>query len=161
MNFNRVIALAAIVFALHFGYGFAEPIVRSVWAAHTSQHWPQTQGSVVHVSIEKGHKGRPYELVEYAYVVGGKTYQSNGISFMSLDSDAVSPQDLATRYPIGKAVNVFYNPDAPQEAVLRPGLHSYLPVAMLVLGLLVVVGALGSFGRVFLRAGKGDKPKSE
>jgi len=157
MNFSRLIAVAAILFALNFGYSFATPLVKILLSAYESQNWPQTSGTVIHTEVKQDRKGRTYALVEYAYPVNGQEYQSSRVSFMGLDDGAPSPQEVVALYAAQKGVTVFFDPNNPGESVLRPGLHSYFPLGLLAVGLLVVASAIVSMVRVVLRTRRTGK----
>lgn len=152
MILSRLMALAAILFALNFGYSFSRPLAGTLLSAYESPNWPQTQGTVMRAEVKQDRKGRRYALVEYAYALRGEAYESSRISFMGLDDGAASAQEVVARYAPGQGVMVFFNPDAPQESVLRPGLHSYIPVLIIAVGLLVVGSTLLYMVPLLLRA---------
>jgi len=59
--------------------------------------------------------------IEYEYVVNGKNYRSDEITFndnYSLDQEFA--QTYITKYPVGKKVTVYYDPHDPSFSVLEP-----------------------------------------
>ena len=61
--------------------------------------------------------------VKYRYTVAGKTYSGNRYRFGEIySSDGIGYQIVA-EHPAGKRVTVYYNPDDPADALLRPGLE--------------------------------------
>ena len=152
MNISKLIALVAIVGTLNFGYSFAAPLIDVSWAAYKSTQWKQTAGAVVRAAVEQTRKGIQYPVVEYSYVVSGQEYQSSRISFTGGDHEKVSPQEFASHYAVKKPVNVFFNPAEPSQAVLIPGLHSMIPLVILIVGFLTIVGVLSAFLKVFVRS---------
>jgi Protein of unknown function (DUF3592) len=96
-----------------------------------STQWPSTTGLItvsrLQVSYFKGRKDGLkgyYGEVRYRYRVADKDYEGDKISFNRVH---VSVRDAWQRalegYPVGKTVNVFYDPKNPGIAVLEPGLH--------------------------------------
>lgn len=89
-----------------------------------SQHWPSTTGVVL--TSEVGHTGDDsgwYTRVIYRYEVGGRAYESSRIAVgVELgDQSQVSHERLASRFPVGARVTVYYNPQNPAEATLIQG----------------------------------------
>lgn len=126
---------------------------RELQLARNSTVWPSTPGEVVASAVEQeSHDGsRSYRAaISYRYRVDGTLYSSDQVSFgyiFTLSWDTVRPaRDRSAGYPVGRVVEVFYNPAAPQIAALEPGINSgtwqglLLPIGLLVLGLLGVLG---------------------
>ena len=94
-------------------------------AKAAAQSWPHTTGMVLSSSVQARHSDNSttyYPVVVYSYEVDGKAYQGQtikaGDQFMSI---RVTGQAEATvnRYPPGKRVMVYYNPENPKEAALE------------------------------------------
>lgn len=106
-----------------------------------------TQSEVIATPRSKGRKSYR-EAIRYAYVVGGREFTSDytalgGIRFGNGRRQA---EALVAQYPAGKELAVFYDPAAPGEAVLRPGV---LPEHLL-LGLFLVPFHVIGFGLLYL-----------
>ena len=96
-----------------------------------SASWPTASGWVYSSSLGRDStriRGGSYDIlhvadVKYRYSVGGKAYESNTFTFgvphsYTNQSDAVA--ELA-KYPIGRAVEVRYDPADPATSSLMPG----------------------------------------
>lgn len=62
--------------------------------------------------------------ISYTYEVGGQQYQGHRITWSPADSEyksTVKAKAQLAKYPVGKPVTVYYNPEAPGEAVLSRG----------------------------------------
>lgn len=93
-----------------------------------SLHWTRTEG-VVTVSSVKRHDSMgssgSYETanIHYEYAVDGKKYKSTRFSFDDLEKLAVTEdqmQSLLARYPNGKELTVYYDPNDHASAILFP-----------------------------------------
>ncbi len=94
-----------------------------------SKNWPTVDGMIIKSEIEqqtsttgegaeKKTEVRSYPKIAYQYQVGGKDFECTKISFVSPSGNA---SQLVSRYPKGKTVRVYFNPDKPKQAVLVPG----------------------------------------
>jgi hypothetical protein len=99
-----------------------------------SPGWPTTEGTIVSNRMvgfniklydetfytDDGTDYTNYEVyLRYQYVVNGSSYSSTAVNAI----DALYyPASLASRYPVGNDVIVYYNPQDPGEAVLEPGI---------------------------------------
>jgi hypothetical protein len=93
---------------------------------YRARKWLLTTG-IIKRSEVRSHKrapdseGRQFTsepLVMYEYTVGDEKVRSTRINF----AEKISGPDIAptlARYPIGKTVGVYYNPNNPQQAVLE------------------------------------------
>jgi hypothetical protein len=90
-----------------------------------SRTWPSTTGKIAKSRVELAG-GRDMATVEhriiYEYQVGGRQYQCDqihpGDKFFEMASKEET-YDLVDRYPVGRDVTVYYNPDNPAEAALE------------------------------------------
>jgi hypothetical protein len=58
--------------------------------------------------------------VEYVYSAFGNEYKSINVTLILKQTyNAEVAQQWVSQYPVGKQVNVFYNPETPQIAVLE------------------------------------------
>lgn len=124
MRNNRFSFIAVFVsgFFIWLGWGYY-----SKGAA--SEKWPVAQGMILESEVAESRKtrsgsgSRMYEArVLYEYEVEGQKIKGHQVSFMdgssSNRSDAAS---VVSRLPIGKVVQVHYNPTDPYEACLSHG----------------------------------------
>lgn len=108
--------------------------IATVRRARASRRWPSAKGVVVSSKIlkerstssnsEPGHGTRsdyqykPEVAVEYA--VRGVKYLSNRVTLADFSTSSTQHAARVTaRYPEGKVVDVFYNPDNPEDAILE------------------------------------------
>lgn len=90
----------------------------------SAMNWRATTGRVLksRVEVSGGETTTVHPMVLYAYEVNGRTYQSSqmrpgdSVMRMSSSQDAYATVD---RYPEGAIVQIYYNPDNPQEAALE------------------------------------------
>jgi len=86
--------------------------------------------------------------IGYAYTVGDAPFNGTRVSFGSNGSSSwASVQDIVDRYPVGKTVKVFYNPDKPSDSVLEPGMSGgayFLPAFGGVFALIGVVAIVAT-----------------
>ncbi len=97
-----------------------------------SRGWVRAGGRVISSSVnEYAGKGstsyRP--IVVYSYSVGAARYMSSRISFRPHGTtDRNEAARIAGRYGVGTSVDVFYDPQDPEQAVLERGVNPWLPL---------------------------------
>ncbi len=79
-----------------------------------AQAWPSVPGTVTSSRVQQ-KEDESDAVVTYSYAVNGKDYQGNRVGFFSRDT----AQQVVSRYPSGKQVEVFYDPANPSSAVLE------------------------------------------
>lgn len=83
--------------------------------------WPSAQGVITDSSVTESHDKdgdrEKHASVEYTYAVNGKSYKGHDVN-VAASGDA---DQIAAKYPKGKQVSVYYNPQKPEEAVLEQG----------------------------------------
>jgi hypothetical protein len=90
-----------------------------------SQAWPSTKGKIVTSRVELS-SGRDmatvFAKIVYEYQLSGRTYQfdqvHSGDEFFA-QATREETYDLVDRYPVGREVTVYYNPDNPADAALE------------------------------------------
>ena len=142
--------------------------VLKVRKAHLSENWPTTTAQVVPENTtyyklrgvvpeklssfaqhftEAGPQPVLYNLeAEYEYVVDGKKYLGQRISFVA-DTQEIERSEvdrIFERYLSKREVMVHYNPDKPEESVLAPE-TSWRTKATIILLVVLAIGLL-SFG---------------
>jgi Protein of unknown function (DUF3592) len=99
-----------------------------------SMQWPSVEGRILYSHARGGP--RPETLLWYEYYVDNRRYlasdyrNSGNLTLFLEIADAA-----AKRYPVGRAVPVYYNPRNPQDALLEPGLWwgNFVPPALALL----------------------------
>ena len=148
-----VIFVAVGVFLVSWGRGMLE-------TARASRSWPHVDGTVLESRVDSyvsttgsGSKKRRTTMyqadVRVRYEVEGQVYETNRVSLQDVSSSSAgSVKKIVRRYPKGKRVKVYYDPQAPAVAVLQPGASwvTYVP-----LGFGIIFAGAGCL--IFLRQG--------
>jgi hypothetical protein len=104
--------------------------MRGVAAA--SEAWPSVAGEItisevthsVNQSSSSGNKWRYIPRVEYRYELDGAEYSNDKIQFVSVSwefKDRFKAERVTKPYPVGKMIDVFYDPTDPGSSVLLKG----------------------------------------
>jgi len=117
---------------------FAAGIVMIAWGGYEikgsreSGSWPNVQGTITSSDVSKritrdsNHRKRTtyYPKVGFQYQVDGRRYASSRIAFGTGDTggSAKWARKVVNKYPVGKTVTVYYNPQDPQYGVLESGI---------------------------------------
>lgn len=136
------IGLAAIVGA---GYFFLK--------GQKTQNWPSVEGIITKsgTRIQRGHgpnSGAPTTIAEvwYTFVINGVEYCNDTISISQYgSSDSSHAAKEVRRYPVGRKVMVYYNPDNFYDSVLEHkipwgfiGIFSGLGTILVFIGLVMI-----------------------
>jgi hypothetical protein len=138
----------------------------NLWRAQASLHWPQAPGLITYGKIDSSRAvletdgGRTMSAsvsgarLIYQYEVAGKRHYNNTRLFGQTAGGGRAPEDeIATRYPLGKSVPVFYAPYNADLATLEPGIKSeafWLPgagAAFFLFGLAVFIWGVPAITR--------------
>lgn len=137
-----IVFLIGGFFALKFGQ-------KSIDLAKASVEWPSVPGKVESSEVvrKRDNDGDTMYRAEiiYSYTVNGEALESDKrrIGATSSSSSSKSAYKITREYPQGQDVTVYYNPDAPEEAVLEPGVFLeskilwYVGLVFMVLGVLM------------------------
>jgi len=113
--------LAGVFIAVWFFY---VPSVPDLIRQYRAQSFPKTEGRVLSVGIvsQKTSKGGIYyhPTFLYKYEIDGKSYKGLRYRYVDYLLDYDSVNRIVTSHPAGSAVEVYYNPANPAEAVLSP-----------------------------------------
>ena len=120
-------------------------IVALIWGgivlknASASAAWSSVRGEVTESKVEtKAERVKRNERwrtektywakVRYSYSVEGTPYTGGKVSFGEYGGKQEHARQIVKRFPKGKAVDVYYDPEKPEMAVLEPGVtkSSYL-----------------------------------
>ena len=169
-----VLGVVFVVAGYLVGIWFGKPILDN---AKASTDWPTTQGEVIESKLEhhrgssgkKGRRGPTYSVhVVYRYSLDGADLESDRVWFGGdySTSDRAGMQAVVREYPVGSRVTVYYAPDNPGLAVLKPGafVSSYLcfgiGTAFLVLGSVMLLGVFMTLLRGLGQSVVGDADDS-
>jgi hypothetical protein len=116
--------------------------------ARASASWPTAEGVVLssEVSLSTDAEGSDSYSPEvtYRYLALDSSYENRTIKFGENSyGNRRKAQEIAARYPVGKSVTVYFDPDMPARSVLEPGVSagSYI---VLGIGLFFILIALVS-----------------
>ena len=104
-----------------FGYGHLK-----LQESRASVDWPTVNGRIITSQVEsyEDEDGTTYSAdIVYAYNVEGTEHSSNVVV---IGGHEYSAHGVVQRYPVDKVVSVSYAPDDVANAVLEPGVESYL-----------------------------------
>jgi len=82
--------------------------------------------------------------ISYSFAVGSKTYRGTRVS-LAPDSEKLEPGRILRRYPKGRLVTVYYNPDNPNDCILEREDVREIRKAWLALAVLMVFIVAGLF----------------
>lgn len=143
-----LIGLVFLGIGLFFIYRFYDFLQQ----AKASTYWPSVWGKVVqselervrHASGRKSHSSvNKYKVhIRYSYTLG-ETYTGDNVAFglQGLAHPYAKAKALSDLYPVGREVEVFYDPSAPQASVLEKGKTNYAMTGVVIGALLSMVGA--------------------
>ena len=110
------------VFAMLFGATGLGLIGFNIWlrqkAAQTAQ-WANTQGVIVESFVDDSDSDSIAPRLVYTYQVNGQTLRGWRVSYALRGANRRAVEEIVARYPSGKKVLVFYDPNAPASAVLE------------------------------------------
>jgi hypothetical protein len=147
MNWGTIIAVYFTV--LVFDGVLAAFYFAIITKSRRVENWPSVPGTITtsrhHTGA--GTKTRSGVWIEYSYSVNGQEYKCQQIE-PGVDLHFTTT-DLLQRYPLGAAVTVYYDPQNPQDAVLRKK-SSNLVVLPVLITLILVLGCCGTPVFVYL-----------
>lgn len=108
-----------------------------------TKNWLTTQGTILTSKItqeftrDRHHgtgQGTYVPHVEYEYRLRGRTYHGNTVHPTGLQSCSIHSvcQRIINKYPVGQTVNVYYDPDNPENACLDRTVKSYNIALMII-----------------------------
>jgi hypothetical protein len=130
---------------------------------HAAESFPHVPGEVLssQVTITHGSKGsiHYHVAINYRYGVDGTEFAGWRYRYDGHPTDSASANSIVQAHPRGSAVDVYYNPRDPRDAVLSPGVDArdvsllfiFTPLNLLFLWLLIQ--AIGQLDRDNLVAG--------
>lgn len=117
--------------------------------ASESASWPSTVGEVTRLDVRGRPDGEFWYGVSYRFEVDGVAYSSarnslgDGVSFgSSYDSREAAEAAANERIPVGARLRVYYDPEAPGNALVKPGVQWSTAVPLILGTLFTPVGWL-------------------
>ena len=97
--------------------------------AYLSKSWPMTSGIITKSEVDswmKDGKTQYGAVIKYTYQLEGNEHISYniGVNSSSSNSNMSAAKKLVQEYPVGKTVDVFYDPELPDSAALIPGVRA-------------------------------------
>jgi hypothetical protein len=119
-----IVGVALIIGAWQTNIHFSVPMAEE---AKASESWPNAPGVItssdIDQSIDDG-KTMYAAVINYEFTVENKPYVGNKISLTSGNSRTSSLREVKKdlqKYPVGKEITVYYDPELPNNAVLQTG----------------------------------------
>lgn len=127
-----IVGLAFIIGAWFAYTNFSKPMAEE---AKSSESWPSVPGlitnSEVRQSVDNDGKTMYAAQINYDFMVDNKTYSGNSISLTSGNTTTSSIRSVKKdlqKYPVGAEVTVYYDPELPNHAVLKPGADTFTTI---------------------------------
>jgi hypothetical protein len=117
--FTSILSLAVFIGATY--YCVLTLVRRKIREA---QQWPSTKGLVVTSEVRNDNDEEGwYAKIIYRYEVGGRVYENSRIAVaVEHGNQSLQAQEqLASRFPVGAHVPVYYDPRNPADAALTKG----------------------------------------
>lgn len=125
-NAITLVLVAAVGAGGYFAYSRHAQDMKAL--SEESLHWPVVPGLVTRSQLEYRQHGStgPDERdlrveVNYEYVVDGAVYRNDQVRFDQQMLPNGRKEALVNTHPAGKPVEVFYDPDKPEQSVLVRG----------------------------------------
>ena len=139
---SKILKLALVLVATLFVGAMDFLLFRPIFGQAATSGWPSTPGQLTAVDyVRKESTGTrassTYRLkLAYTYRVGSQDFTGDRHSLSSFGTSGQEwYRDFVETHPVGTKVSVYYNPDAPKEAVLEKGLQGADLSILLVAGL--------------------------
>ena len=141
--------ICALFLGLRALWGMPAALSQTIGVRLAVRRWPAAPGTIigaeVRVTPESGEEPFYDAVVRYAYTVQGQEYEGaqDDLTYVSNAQDAALA--IVARYPVGAAVPVYYDPQAPQRALIDRGIRPHHLVSLLFASLfhpLLVAGGL-------------------
>ena len=155
------------LFVMAFGAAMLWRGWRDLRRARASRAWPRAEGEIMstELRVEGYHDdGEPMRrtVIRYRYDVGGESYRAERAFFgddLALRFTGPGQRRLHA-YPVGRRVQVAYDPTDPRRAVLEPGVHvaAELAVAVALAALILGFGGLVTDLSAACAAGSRNSP---
>ncbi len=120
---KAVLSMASVAYLLIIGW-FTGGVGSKVLAEReAASHWSVAPGTVVEAKVEElraAKGGKQFRAkVRYEYDIEGNKYEGDRYAFLPLaSSDAETQLAVVTRYESGSPIDVYFDPQSPEESVL-------------------------------------------
>jgi hypothetical protein len=100
--------------------------VRMCREARVTWTWPSTEGVVRDTEVVETfcaqNSNKVFQpVVKYEYLVNERRHTGKRIKIVDIASGSKYAHRVVASYPVGAKITVYYNPNSPEEAVLRRG----------------------------------------
>ena len=147
MDTTKILYIAFIVLGVFF-IGMA--IMQQLKAKKAEKSWPTAPGvilsSIVGTHLSHSSRGgtttQYMPEVAYEYMVNEITYKGSSVGFGKSTTSSRKATEIVSRYHIGTAVSVHYDPQDPAKAVLETKAYSFgsnLALGIIIAGMGVVL----------------------
>jgi len=146
--------------------GMPAALYQTIGVRLAARRWPAAPGTIigaeVRVAPRSGEEPFYDAVVRYAYTVQGQEYEGaqDDLTYVSNAQDAA--QAIMARYQVGASVPVYYDPQAPQRALIDRGIRPHHLVSLLFASLfpplLVAGGLLAILTGLVILAASGPLP---
>ncbi len=103
-----------------------------------SGKWPDVVGYITGSNVSYD-EGEYFPVIYYYYKIQERFYTGSRVQFGSEYTSSSEAESLVAAYPKGRGVTVYYNPENPQDSVLR---KTYNPPHLGDIGLFAVSAAM-------------------
>jgi Protein of unknown function (DUF3592) len=144
---NQTFGLISLAVGICVGIYFAWAMKRQL----ATGKWIAASGKVLESKIlDHGSSLEPY--VKYSYVVRGQTYISERMAPNKYVYDQPASMSSINRmiapYAVGKTIKVYFDPNSPQDAVLKKSDSILTNITLVVVsGIFIFVGLGLAFGK--------------
>ncbi|MFT4639449.1 MAG: hypothetical protein ACI8T1_002774 [Verrucomicrobiales bacterium] len=152
---GRVLSIAFGLLAFVGGIALAIWGAREWQSALSSKDWPTVPGTILQSEVTKKMKARrPGQKshqtrtqftseIRYSYVVNETCYTGARVSYSDYSSSNEAQMEaVVARYPKGKSVTVYYEPENSSNSLLESG-FGWTPVAIIAVGVVfTLVGGI-------------------
>lgn len=126
---NIVVVLAIVLLSVAANYLYGRYDEHTSAIAKDSLGWPSVTGLVTRSNLEtvrrkigvQRNETRYRVDVDYEYIVGDERYVNDVVRFNQDELSTTDKERLVSAYPVGRQVEVFYNPSKPGQSVLVRG----------------------------------------
>ncbi len=148
-----ILSLGIGIYALFLGlrvlWGMPAALSQTLGVRLAARRWPAAPGIIigaeVRVAPDSGKEPFYDAVVRYAYTVQGQEYEGAQDDLTYVSNTQKAAQAIVARYQVGASVPVYYDPQAPQRALIDRSIRPHHLVGLLLAGLLfplLVAGGL-------------------